>query len=162
MPPSLAIMTAKFTAVFTAIKNKLDGKLDATGVAVAAKRLEVPFELALTGAVSGTVSIDGDNDVSMETSLAAGHKTTVVVEESFTLAAGAVKEYTPQLGGRDIKTARVVLRVKDVTVGSPLLGGWINAEGVAIYGIVEPGTIKVVNQSTLNLEFWIGITFDPR
>lgn len=162
MPPSLALLMNKVTQVFTAIRGQLDGKLDKSATATAADRLANPIAVSLTGDVAGTAQLIGDDDVNITATLAAKYKVVVGLEETLSLQAGEATQYTLDLQGRDLNDAHVILRVLDSVPGSPTMGSYINSEGVAVYGLSAPNVLKVVNQSTQHLNFYVYVSFDPR
>lgn len=90
--------------------------------------------------------------------------TALSVNEYVTLAAGAVKEYDLQailgafVANYDIKTAEVLVRVKDPASASPTFNAYINADGSANYGIRDERYVMLVNKTAASAALYIKVT----
>ncbi|MNG21539.1 hypothetical protein D3C84_1059180 [compost metagenome] len=91
-------------------------------------------------------------------------ETTLSVNEYVTLAAGVVKEYDLQailgafVANYDIKTAEIVVRVKDANSASPMYNVYANAEGIVSYGIRDERYLVVANQSAASQAVYVKVT----
>ena len=91
-------------------------------------------------------------------------ETTLSVNEYVTLAAGVVKEYDLQailgafVANYDIKTAEIVVRVKDANSASPMYNVYANAEGIVSYGIRDERYVVVANQSAASQAVYVKVT----
>ncbi len=168
MPPSLSALASKMGQLFSLISGRIDDKLDKTAAAQSALKLHTPFTLTLQGGCNGSAQINGAGDVTLTTSLDViippALSTTVLHETLITLMPGGHQEFPIGTNfGHPIESIRVEVKVRNTDVNSPLNNGFINAEGVASWGIrPQDSQAVVINHSTETLEFWVYITSDPR
>lgn len=93
--------------------------------------------------------------------------TAIPVNEYVTIANDAVQQYDLQtiLGASfadyDLKTAEISLRVKDTNATSPTFDAYVNAEGVAVYGVLSERYVVISNQSGSSLDFYVKVLVHP-
>lgn len=172
MSNSIEAVKAKFTALFAAISDKLDGKLGKTEAAVSAVKLTNPFELRLSGDVSGSDAVYGDENVNLSVSLTAAGlakvRPAMPVNETINLAIDQVKQYDLQtlLGTNaalyDLTAVDIEVRVKYTVAGSPTLNAFVNAHAYVVYGIKDNRYVMVSNESGKAIECYVRVTVPPK
>lgn len=90
-------------------------------------------------------------------------RTVTPVAENINLVAGGSKEYDLQtlIGTKaaqyDIEGCTVIVRVRDTDATSSTNNQYINAEGVAVWGIRDTRYVRVVNEFDAPLDFYVRI-----
>ncbi len=163
---------AKFMTLLTAISEKLDDKLGKTEAAVSANKLSAPFELRVTGDVTGSEMVHGDETVVLEVALSAAAKqqlrTVTPVKETVNLAIDQLKQYDLQtlLGTNaalyDLTAVDIEVRVKDTVAGSPTLNAFVSAQAYVVYGIKGNRYVMVSNESGKAIECYVRVTVPPK
>lgn len=172
MSTRIEAFKAKFMTLLTAISEKLDDKLGKTEAAVSANKLSAPFELRVTGDVTGSEMVHGDETVVLEVTLSAAAKqqlrTVTPIKETVSLAIDQLKQYDLQtlLGTNaalyDLTAVDIEVRVKDTVAGSPTLNAFVNAHAYVVYGIKDNRYVMVSNESGKAIECYVRVTVPPK
>ena len=104
MSPGIESLTKKFTALLLSISKKINSKIDRTEGAPTANKLTKPFKLALGNDATGSVSIQGDKDVTLELSLGNSG-----VEAKRYGTATSIPQITIDAKGRIIKAVEITV-----------------------------------------------------